>query len=169
MEKRINKKIHQYLIKLKQDIKVQFDSHNGLDKKIYSEVLQYIYDYPNIEITKDDLTKRKRVKNIVPLHERCCALRANGEQCTRRKKDSEDFCGTHIKGRPHGEVSEKSSGHSVKKKEIWAQDINGIIYYIDHDNNVYDHADIINGVVDPKVIAKYSKEGDNYSIPNIFE
>ena len=47
MEKRINKKIHQYLIKLKQDIKVQFDSHNGLDKKIYSEVLQYIYDYPN--------------------------------------------------------------------------------------------------------------------------
>ena len=98
MEKRINKKIRQYLIKLKQDIKGQFDSHPKLDKQIYSEVLQFIYDYPNIEITKDDLTKRKRVKNIVPLHERCCALRASGEQCTRRKKDSktkkrkEGFC-----------------------------------------------------------------------------
>lgn len=169
MEKRINKKIHQYLIKLKQDVKSQFDQYDNLDKKIYSEVLQFIYDYPNMEITKDDLTKRKRVKNIVPLHERCCALRASGEQCTRRKKDSLDYCGTHIKGRPHGEVSEKSSGESLKKKEVWAQDINGIIYYIDHDNNVYDHADIINGIVNPKVIAKYSKDGDDYSIPNIFE
>ena len=85
------------------------------------------------------------------------------------EKDSLDYCGTHIKRRPHVEVSEKSSGESLKKKEVWAQDINGIIYYIDHDNNVYDHADIINGIVNPKVIAKYSKDGDDYSIPNIFE
>ena len=56
-----------------------------MDKEHYSNILQFIYDYPNMEIN-NDLTKRKRVKNVVPLHERCCALRANEEQCTRRKK-----------------------------------------------------------------------------------
>mgnify|MGYP001434890161 CR=1 FL=1 len=168
MEKKINKKVHQYIIKFKQDIKNQFDQYS-IEKEVYSNILQFIYDYPNIEINKDDLTKRKRVKNIVPLHERCCALRANGEQCTRRKKDTSDFCGTHVKGRPHGEVSEKKTGEVFKKKEVWAQDINGIIYYIDHDNNVYDHTDILDGVVNPKVIAKYSKENGKYNIPNIFE
>ena len=85
MEKRINKKIHQYLIKLKQDVKSQFDQYDNLDKQIYSEVLQFIYDYPNIEITKDD-SQKKRVKNIVLFNERCCALRASGEQCIRRKR-----------------------------------------------------------------------------------
>ena len=53
------------------------------------ELLQYIYDYSIIEITKMDLQKRKRVKNSVPFCERCCALRANNEQCTRRKKAGE--------------------------------------------------------------------------------
>ena len=169
MEKRINKKIHQYLLQFKQDIKEQFDNQqHNLDKEFYSNTLQYIFDYYNLEINKDDLTKRKRVKNIVPLHERCCALRANMEQCTRRKKDESDYCGTHIKGRPHGEVSEKKEGEILKKKEVWAQDINGIIYFIDHDNNVYEHADIINGIVNPKIIAKYFKENDKYYIPNIF-
>ena len=45
----------------------------------------------------------------------------------------------------------------MKKVEVWAEDINGIIYYIDKFNNVYDHNDIINGIPDPKVIAKYEK------------
>ena len=60
-----------------------------MDKTLYN-ILQFIYDYPNMEINKCDLTKRKRVKNVVPLHERYCALRrANEEQCTRRKKEGE--------------------------------------------------------------------------------
>lgn len=169
MEKRINKKIHQFFLDFKQDIKNEFDKYADMNRDHYSAILQFVYDYPNIEIDKTDLTKRKRVKNIVPLHERCCALRANCEQCTRRKKEGSDYCGTHIKGRPHGEVSEKKSGESFKKREVWAQDINGIIYFIDHSNNVYDHTDIINGIVNPKVIAKYEKIGENYIIPNIFE
>lgn len=169
MEKKINKKIHQYILQFKQDIKTQLDQSKKLDKEVYSSVLQFIYDYPNVEINKDDLTKRKRVKNIVPLHERCCALRASGEQCTRRKKEEWHFCGTHIKGRPHGEVSEKKTGEVFKKKEVWAQDIGGIIYYIDHTNNVYNHTDILDGVANPRVIATYNKVGEKYDIPNIFE
>ena len=40
---------------------------------------------------------------IIPPNERCCGIRANGQQCTRRKKEGQDkYCGTHIKGTPHG-------------------------------------------------------------------
>ena len=40
----------------------------------------------------------------VPSSERCMAKRANGEQCTRRKKQDSCYCGTHTKGTPHGTV-----------------------------------------------------------------
>ena len=173
MEKKLNKKIHDYMRQFKEQIKAKFKfikDTNNIDDAVYKDFLSFIYDYENLNISGEDLAKRKRVKNTVPLHERCCALRANLEQCTRRKKEGEEFCGTHIKGRPHGEVSEKKTGKSFKKIEVWAQDINGIIYYIDNEENVYDHNDIMNGVVDPKVIAKYKKtENDEFYIPNIFD
>ena len=52
-----------------------------------------------------------------------------------------------------------------QKVEVWAQDIKGIIYYIDKIGNVYQVEDIIVNKINPKVIAKYIKNGDNYSIP----
>ena len=55
--------------------------------------------------------KRKRVKNVVHLSDRCCAKRANGEQCTRRRKDTTtEYCGTHLKGTPHGICDVAQSG-----------------------------------------------------------
>ena len=45
-----------------------------------NELVQFIYDYPQLSFLPQDFQKRKRVKNIVPFFERCCALRANGEQ-----------------------------------------------------------------------------------------
>lgn len=172
MEKRITKKVHQHFIIFKESIinkLKKLNQESKIDEIEYKNLLGYLYDYQSLTICKEDLTKRKRVKNSVPLHERCCALRANGEQCTRRKKDGNEYCGTHVKGRPHGEVNDKKQGPTMKKVEVWAEDINGIIYYIDNFNNVYDHNDIINGIPDPKVIAKYEKTIEGvYSIPSIF-
>ena len=48
---------------------------------------------------------------------------------------------------------------------MWAQDIGGIMYYIDDSNNVYSHEDVITDRVNPKIIAKYVKHGNAYSIP----
>ena len=49
-------------------------------------------------VKKFDMRKKR-----VPSSERCCGLSANGQQCTRRKKEGQDkYCGTHIKGTPHG-------------------------------------------------------------------
>jgi hypothetical protein len=182
MEKRLANKCNDYIKEFKYNIKDYIDNNlYGLPKEDYHNLIQYIFDYNTIEITKLDFTKRKRVKNIVPFHDRCCALRANNQQCTRRKKNSEKFCGTHIKGIPHGEISNDNANvKKITKKEIWAQDIGGIIYYIDNDNNVYNHNDIINNTMNPKIIAKYSKTtttiidkndiniNNVYTIPSLF-
>ena len=46
-----------------------------------------------------------------------------------------------------------------------SKEILGIIYYIDNNNNVYQAEDIVSNKINPKIIAKYVKEGLIYSIP----
>ena len=134
-----------------------------------NQLLQYIYDYDRLSFIKEDFQKRKRVKNFVPIFDRCCAKRASDEQCTRRKKEGCEYCGTHVKGTPHGIIVENSSEIKVntQKVEVWAQDIQGIVYYIDKNNNVYDTVDIIKNQMNPKIIAKYVKNEEHYSIPEL--
>jgi hypothetical protein len=167
MERRINKKIEVYVSKFKDDIRDKSVAL-GLDTEQSNSFLQFVYDYDRLTFDKDDFAKRKRVKNVVPFFDRCCAKRANGEQCTRRRKDdTNEYCGTHLKGTPHGviETVEGDSMPTTKKVEIWAHDIQGIIYYIDNNNNVYQAEDIVGNKENPKVIAKYVKDCDKYSIP----
>lgn len=167
MEKRINRRIETYISEFKDKVKDRA-GELGLSTDVnLSQLVQYIYDYERLSLTKEDFMKRKRVKNVVHLSDRCCAKRASGEQCTRRRKDTTtEFCGTHLKGTPHGicdlDHDTKSQGHKI---EVWAQDIQGIIYYIDSSNNVYQTEDIMYGKNNPKVIAKYIKVADIYSIP----
>ena len=166
MERRINTKIDAYITKFKEGIR-QNVTDSKIDKEQMIYLLQYIYDYERLVIDKNDLIKRKRVKNVVPSFDRCCAKRANGEQCTRRKKeDSPDYCGNHIKGTPHGIVNNNDLVKpTTQKVEVWAQDIKGIIYYIDKNDNVYQTEDIIMNKMNPKIIAKYTKTDNIYSIP----
>ena len=106
MEKRIKAKIDKHQLDFKRDIH-EWIKENTLfvDKTHESNFLKYLYDYDNVLITKIDLQKRKRSKNIIPQYDRCNACRANGEQCTRRKRDNEMFCGTHVKGTPNGVIN----------------------------------------------------------------
>jgi hypothetical protein len=170
MEKRLNQKINTSFQDFKHQIKDKMATLDILKTSDGTELLQFIYDFPVMSITKLDLQKRKRVKNSVPFNERCCALRANTEQCTRRKKNEERFCGTHIKGIPHGEISPgKQVQELTKKVEVWAQDIKGIIYFIDNAGNVYDPQHIHQNLKNPTIIAKYQQtEAGEYEIPEIF-
>ena len=168
MEKRINTKTRTYLHLFKDDIKNFIMKSNHKQDEI-NALLQFIYDYQPLEFTKIDFQKRKRVKNIVPYFERCCALRANNQQCTRRKKNEAKFCGTHIKGIPHGEINQVTQEPTHTKKVVWAQDIKGIIYYIDGEGNVYHPQDVMDNTVNPKIIAKYVKKDEEYSIPSLFK
>ena len=218
MEKRLNKKLEVFMIEFKENIskkaaelQTQAQQSNntvqhGKNDNILSSLVQYIYDYQRITFTKEDVEKRKRAKNIVPLCERCIAKRATNVQCTRKKKDGYDYCGTHLKGTPHGLVTdnetdnetdkdnenettedggeneksvfETANGNSDKvnkkdkkkesrKVEVWAQDIQGIMHYIDKLGNVYNAEDVIRNKTNPGIIARYSKIGDKYSITSI--
>jgi len=172
MEKRINNKARTFFQTFKDDIKDQIIEMKLLEKVDHADVsklLQFIYDYQPILFEKVDFQKRKRIKNIVPYFERCCALRANKEQCTRRRKGSNNFCGTHIKGTPHGEINKETNIAPHTKKTVWAQDIKGIIYYIDNENNVYQPEDVLENNINPKIIAKYVVKDDIYSIPAFFK
>ena len=178
MEKRINTKTREYLQTFKDDIKQNIvekfcQEVNSGNENIHG-LLQFIYDYQPLEFKKEDFQKRKRIKNIVPFYDRCCALRANKQQCTRRKKKGEKFCGTHIKGIPHGELNEVQQKKTHNLKQVFAQEIKGIVYWIDDENNVYDNQDIYQNKDNPKIVAKYTKiknvDGSiTYNIPSLFK
>jgi len=181
MEKHILQKIEQHQLKFKSDIKEWFSANNvsvvGKDNSsisMDSEFLQFIYDYSSMKMSETDFKKRKRIKNVVPQFELCTAKRANREQCTRRKKTdgehkdtSTNFCGTHVKGTPHGVVSTDVNLPKPNSKiEVWVKDIKGINYYIDENHNVYNPEDILSNKLNPSIIAKWvTNEQNEYSIP----
>jgi hypothetical protein len=166
MEKRLNKKLELWISGFKDNIREKANQIGISKNDQTNQLIQYIYDYDRLTFGKEDFQKRKRVKNVVPFFDRCCAKRASNEQCTRRKKDGIEYCGTHMKGTPHGIIdNQNESKPNTQKIEVWAQDIQGIIYYIDKAYNVYQAEDIIINKLNPKIIAKYIKNGDVYSIP----
>lgn len=167
MEKRVNYKVENYISELKKNICSKISSTSFDDTSIQNDLLEYIYDYDRLILTNEDFIKRKRIKNTIPTSNRCTAKRANGEQCTRRRKTDCEFCGTHEKGRPHGLVdSNNTNDDNSKTVEVIAYNIMGIVYYIDNNNNVYDTEDIMNNKKNPRIICKAEKVSDNtYIIP----
>jgi predicted ATP-binding protein involved in virulence len=167
MEKKINKKIDSYLFEFKEGIKNKAYDLGLFNSENEQKLLQYIYDYEKLVLEKDDFIKRKRNKNTISYFDRCCAKKANGEQCSRRKKSGVEYCGSHSKCTPHGVIdSIENENKNVKHKiDVWVQDIKGILYHLDKNGNVYCAEDIVLNKSNPSVIAKYTKTGDSFSIP----
>ena len=166
MEKRLNKKVESYITTFKDNIREKTTNMGISKNEQVNQLLQYIYDYDRLSFNKEDFQKRKRIKNFVPIFDRCCAKRASEEQCTRRRKIDSEYCGTHLKGTPHGVIDMQDEPKSTNHKiEVYAQDIQGIVYYIDNNSNVYQTEDIVSNKINPKIIAKFVKNGDTYSIP----
>jgi hypothetical protein len=164
MDTGVQSDVFQYIEKLKSDLITNFRDNK--------EIITFIENYPNYIFTKNEISvKKKRIKNPIPLCEKCIAKRANGEQCSRRKKGNSDFCGTHIKGCPHGviastEDSIADNSNIIKKQiEVWLEDINGIMYWINDTGQVYNTKDILDNIENPRVIAHYEK----ITLPNGYE
>lgn len=160
MEKRLSERIEDYVSSMKASLMKKVEEL-GANENEKSELCQFIKSYDEFQVEKADFQKRKRSQNTVPSFLRCLSKRSDGEQCSRRKKEGCDFCGTHSKGSPHGNFVENVV---MKKVEVWVQEICGIIYYIDKEMNVYKTEDIINNKPNPRVIATYEKNGEIYSI-----
>ena len=177
MEKRINNKLDEYFHSMKTSIcgiikdVVEDDDDKG-------RLMQFVYDYERLSLTREDFIKRKRLKNAIPLSNRCNAKRASGEQCTRRRKCNSEYCGTHTKGVPHGVVEIYNAQEPNKKVEVYAMEANGIVYYVDNQHNVYDTEDVMKNVENPRRIGSYSQNvvnsdetatgGSATTQPNVF-
>ena len=112
---------------------------------------------PKNQIIQDD-TKTKRKRKLIPKDDCCVGRKQFGEQCTRRKKDNSEFCGSHMKSLPYGRIDDskdflcKIKGKRGRKKKNIYQNNDDYIetwldkdlltsdnrdYLIDKDDNVY--------------------------------
>ena len=152
MEKRINTLLEKYLIKFKDDMKQKVTDLGFEEKNKMNELLEYVYEYQRLSFSKDDFIKRKRVQNNIPNENRCVAKKSCNEQCTRRRKEGSEYCGTHYKHAMNGELQNTLLN---KKIEVIAKEMEGIVYYVDEFQNIYRTEDILNEIENPKIVAKY--------------
>ena len=110
----------------------------------------------NIPYTKSKITNR------------CNAKIANGCQCTRQRKDNHIYCGTHEKGTPHGVIDEGSTGQLYTKHDVFVQEVNGIVQYLDKQGNVYNTEHIQQDKENPEIIGRYLVDSDGTYQLNIY-
>ena len=91
-------------------------------------------------------------------------MRANLDRCSRKRKGDSQFCGTHLKGIPNGSIQNALVQPKKESIEIWVEDIHGIQYYIDANNNIYSPEDILNNINSPRVIMKWKMENGFYAL-----
>lgn len=167
MDKRLNRQIESYVGKFKTAIKEKVIEMKWEDKEKANDFVSFVYNYERLVLSKEDISKRKRVKNSIPNTNRCHAKRATGEQCTRKQKEGCKYCGTHAKGTPHGVIEVEKDDADQIRVEVFAQEIRGIVYYLDKNENVYSAEDVLKNIPNPRVIAKYTCSNDCYSIPSL--
>lgn len=172
MDQKLNKIITEYITEFKQNVKKKAIECQFVEKDKIESLIAYMFEYERLKLSKEDVSKRKRIKNSIPSMNRCHAKRANGEQCTRKQKKECSFCGTHEKGTPHGVVviggdqdEDGNAKPSIVTTEVFAQEIGGIVYYLDKCDHVFNTEDVMNTAENPRVIAKYTYVDETYHIP----
>ena len=158
----MNVLLEKYLIQFKDHIKQKATEMDFNEKSKINDLIEYVYEYERLTFSKDDFVKRKRVQNTIPEDSRCIANKSCNERCTRRRKDGSEYCGTHHK---HTTIE----GHDpVKKMDVIAKEMEGIVYYVDDFQNVYRTEDILNEKENPRVVAKYEQlAGGRYLIREV--
>jgi hypothetical protein len=165
MEKKMNVKIDAFVVQFKNDLKKKMMELNFTETEKMNEFLEYLNEYEHVIFQPEDIVKRSRVQNVISGANRCTAKLQNDEQCTRRKKNNCQFCGTHTKNLPFGSVDEVLLSQLNHKINVFTVDVQGILYYIDEKLNVYKTEDIIQDKINPRVVAKATCENGVYHIP----
>jgi len=196
MEKLVVTQTDQYFSKFKMDIQRKAIELSFDEKDKMNELLKFIFEYDKINFDKCLFSKKVKtggsteetgVKSPpLPEEDQCMAIRKQGGvRCTRKKTKGQMYCGTHcnkndtVKPDIYGSLSESVNGEDIsttstndkktaKMMEVVAHEIQGIIYYIDKDMNVYNTEDIFKNINNPRVIAKAVQLGQNlFSIPSL--
>jgi hypothetical protein len=198
MEKLVLAQTDQYFAKFKTDIQRKAIELGFDEKDKMNELLEFIFEYEKIKFEKHVFSKKTKTGGSaeeatnkappVPEEEQCMAVRKQGGvRCTRKKTKGQMYCGTHcgkngvlktdlhasVLACSNGQESQETTGATNAKKaskmlEVVAHEIQGIIYYIDKEMNVYNTEDIFKNVNNPRVIAKAVQLGQNlFSIPSL--
>jgi hypothetical protein len=166
MERRINSLIADYIKKMKSDTMKYAQQLNITGNNGVQDVLQFVSDYERLELKEEHFAKRQRIKHVVAPEKRCNGRRGEGTQCTRRKQDGKEYCGTHMKTSALCELSNDDASASTssmetsltKTLEVWSEEIKGIMYYVDVRGTIYDAEDIVCNKPSPRVLGTYNKE-----------
>lgn len=91
------------------------------------------------EETTSVVKKKKRKKNKqLSKDELCMAKKADGCQCTRRRKDTNEYCGKHLGNLKFGRIDdEEKYQNSDQYIKTMHEKINGNDYLVDENNIVY--------------------------------
>jgi len=97
------------------------------------ETLMNKYSIVSKSKSKKIIKKKTNKKNNI-----CMAKKADGYQCTRRKKNNMDYCGKHIKKLKFGRIDDELR-YSDKEKYVKTrrENIDGEFYLVDEQNLVY--------------------------------
>ena len=108
----------------------------------------------------DDVSKigvklgiKRRNRRSLPKDLQCLGRKIDGQQCTRSRRNGEEFCLSHMKGLPHGRIDgptfagkEKGKRGRKKKEVVYNEEeylcvhlelIRGVQYLLDENDNVF--------------------------------
>ena len=74
-------------------------------------------------------------RTLPPKDCQCKGRKADLTQCTRKRKEGEDYCASHLKNLKNGSID----GENNEYIQMCEEEINGNLYLIDQDSNVYTH------------------------------
>lgn len=126
-------------------------------------------EYAPFILKKEDYYVKKEMP-FVEEADRCIGIRSSDKsRCIRRKRFGE-YCGIHIKfanqsetqecdgaaadaqQKPAAAAPQSRQNSDTTKFELCVEIINGIAYYVDRNNVVYDTEDVENSIVPPRIL-----------------
>ena len=146
----INKSILSlYSQKLKSVLEDISSNHNIKKETLFNKYL----DFESLKTTKK--RKKKNVKSC----DICMARKQDGNQCTRRKKDGQEYCGKHIKNRKYGRIDDNSNILDKLADDdnyimTWIETFNGQEYLVDSNNIVY-----TKNIENPSIVGRKISDG----------
>jgi len=173
-----------YLSEFKNDVHKKMASlFQGREEENIRDIVDFMYSYKKFQPNTVEAAFPS-LPNMVD--KRCQAMRKQGDRCNRQIMEGCAFCSIHngshsgvgsgnsgASSTKSGNKKSLSSAHATKdnttkKKEVFVQEIQGIMYYLDEDCNVYDTTDIVQNRPNPRIIAKaVCLSSNNYSIPSL--
>lgn len=145
-----NKKLKEILLNISE--KYSIDEGQLLDSYLDNNI-------SNNE-TSSVASKKKKIKktNTIDL---CVARKADGRQCSRKKKNTNEYCGKHSSNLKYGRMDDTEDSNGVKYAEndkyimTWHENIDGVDYLVDSNHIVYSYH-----MENPVILGKKNTKGE---------